>query len=209
MSSSYGQLQDRGFVRGLQTRFSLAPDFSLSLTPEVTGVIPFDAPEVLFHQGWRRWQGVTTQAAVAAQVGRSQLRVKDANPAVNYAGVICIVERVLVSSNANFQVVGDFGYGPAAADLGTTVNFEFRDGRTTPIAQLTDVILSQDTNAAAPTALAVNLFGLANTQIEIPGAPWVLLPGNTMLITNNVVNQPWVTTWVFRFRSLQEQENTP
>lgn len=209
LPNQLGQLQDRGTVRAFITRFGLNPDYSLNLMPELAPVVPLEMPELLYHQGWRRWQGVTTQAAVAAQVGRSQLRVKDANPAANYAGVICVVEKVLCSSNANFQVVADFGYGPNAVDLGTVVNWEFRDGRQTPTAALTDLILSQDTNAAAPTALAVNVFAAANTSVEVPGGPWVLLPGNQMLITNNVVNQPWVTTWIVRFRQLQEQENTP
>lgn len=201
-----GALGDRGTVDALIRRYQLDPGYNLfNMSPEVVATVPLDGDgvELLYHQGYSRWVCSDAQAAVAAQVGRFQFRVKDNSTS------IVILERCIVSSSAAAQWAADFGYGPGAADLATLTasSIEFRDGRTRPAAGQGDVVLSHDTNAAA-SLNAWNQFAAANVALELPGTPLVLFPGNQVLVNNQVVNQPVLCTWVWRSRRLMDQENT-
>src|SRR6267142_6604417 len=204
---NYGQLQDRGTVRALQTRFGVSPDFNVSLTPELGAVIPLDMPELLFHQGWRRWMAGLTVPAVAAKAARAQFRVFEGSP-TNPVTQLVIIERVLVTLDATSNIFTAFGYGPAA-DLATVTGFgEFRDGRMRPLGAQNTVILSFGTSAVilAPEAAAAGR--LANTEYEVPGGPWVFFPANQFLIGVSALNSAMQVTWIWRERPLQEQENT-
>ena len=199
----YGQISDR-VGDALRRRFNVGADFQLSLTPEVTAVIPFEAPELLYHAGWRRWQRSVFVAAVAGQVARCQFRVKDP-PNQN----VTVLERIIVACGAVTDFAGDWGYGPAAVDLGTlTTTFEPRDQRQTPSAG-DSVVISSDTNAVALTATAVQLPTLANTPLEIPGGPWICFPGFNLLLTTTVANSAAYFNFIWRTRPFNDTEISP
>lgn len=206
MVMAYGQLNDKGINDAIQRRLQLPPGFDLSLMPELSLTMPLgDAtPELYYHMRWRRWQVGRVIPAVAAVVGRFQIRNRDAT-ATNI-GTICVVESIYFSSVANAELTGDFGYGPAALDLATPQNAEPRDTRQTPSANSVAVV-SQETGAIVAST-AVDLLVPANTPVAVPGGPWVLLPGGVMLFSGSVLNSGVTYTIVWRERPLLDQENT-
>lgn len=210
MTMQYGQLADRGTVKALQTRFSLSPDFTLNLSPELAAVIPLEMPELFFQQGFRRWQKATAIAALAANRGQSQFRQRDPTAAIPGTQLI-VLERIIVACNAATQVGLTFSYGPATADLATAVGgtLSARDGRMTPANADPNVVMTTGTTAGAYAPQALDVPLLASTPFEVPGGPWILFPGNSVLVEASVVNQAFFATYVWRERIIQEQEQTP
>jgi hypothetical protein len=205
MGMELNALTDRGTSDAITRRFGLPSSSNITLAPELMPVASIgELPELLYHAGWRRWQRSVFVAAVSAQVGRVQFRVKD--PPSN---VLVVMERIVCACGATTDIAADWGYGPAAVDLTTVVSaFEPRDGRQTPSAS-DSVVISSDTNAVALTATAVQLPMLANTPLILPGEPWVELPGFNMLLTTTTANAGFYVNYVWRTRRLQEQENVP
>lgn len=202
--AKYGGLQDRGWVRAAQTRFGMPPDYDLSLMPEVALTIAFEAPEMLWHQGWRRYSRGFQVGAVAAQNGQARIGLQSTSTS------ILVLEKVVVSTaGAAGQVTYNTGTAIGSTSLGTIVanTAAFRDGRF-PFG-IPDAQTSLTTTAAPFTVSGTLLDFLANTPIELPGGPWVLTPGTTLTIQDQIVNQSLDITFVWRERILQEQENTP
>lgn len=197
-------LTDRGTSDAYSRRFGLPASATLSLAPELFPVASIgDYPELLYHQGWRRWQAGTQQGAVAAQFSSISIRVPDA------AQVLTIVEGIFLSSGgAATDFNADFGYGPGNVDLATVLLAEFRDGRQRPSGN-SQTIISRGTLVASPASLAFQLSSPANTPFTVPGAPWVLVPGNAMSLTCLTANAAMDFCVVYRERKLQDQENVP
>lgn len=199
----YGQINDR-VGDALRRRYNVTPDFQLSLTPEISGVIPMEMPEILYHQGWRRWQSGARLAAVAAQAGRVQFRVIDTSTA------IVVLERVLITCEAATQFVGDWGYGPGAVDLATlTTTPEPRDFRQRPSAGSGTVIISTTTSAAIVTPTAFSATRQANAELDVPGGPWVVSAGFQLLMGVTALNTNLDYTFVWRERPANESETAP
>lgn len=204
MPNQYGALADRGTTRALQTRFGLSPDYTLNLSPEVQAVVVMDMPEILWHQGWRRYSRGFQCAGVAAQ--NSQVRIGLQAP----SSTLMVLERVIVGcAAATTQFTYNTGTAVGSTSLGTLVTntAAFRDGRFpfgVPEAQ------TSLTTTAGPFTVSGTLFDvLANTMIDLPGGPWILVPGSTLTVQDQTVNQSMEVTFVWRERILQEQENTP
>jgi hypothetical protein len=206
----YNEILEGGLNQALQKRLGMqtgapAPSFA----PELFGTVelPVVPEELMFWAGWTRWQAVQGQAAVAGEIARFQFRNPDAS------GVLMVVERVILHSEAQSdRFRGDFGYGPGQADLATLSGpFEFRDGRQRP-AGGGAAIISAGTAALALTATAFLLatfLGGAGTgsNLEVPGGPWLLLPGNAMLLGGSTANTDGAANWVWRERRIVSGEN--
>lgn len=202
MPIGLGQLQDRGTSKALQTRFSLSPDYTLNLSPELAAVVPFDMPELLQPQGWRRFQKGGQIAAVAAQNGQ----VRIGNPSTTQQLVVC--EDIRVSAGATTNFTGLMGTAIGSTNLGALFGTpQFRDSRL-PFAGSSIEI--SGTQTAAPFAASMFLLdALASTVLIVPGAPWILVPGGTLTIQCQLVNTAFNFCIVWRERIIQEQENTP
>jgi len=201
--NQYGAITDRGISNALQKRFGVDPSLNLSLMPEFSAGFTFPSDELFYHLGWRRWSVASNIAAVAAQSGRAQIRVPDA------ANVLVVVESVLITVAAAAEITAQYAYGPGNIELATINNSVMpRDGRMRP-AGGTISIISQTTSAVFVTQIGIDMAILANTPTYLPGAPWVMLPGNLLIFGNTAVNSSMNYTMTFRERMLNDQENVP
>jgi len=205
MGMELNALTDRGTSDSLTRRFGLPSSSNITLAPELMPVASIgELPELLFHQGWRRWQRGFNTAAAAGQAARAMFRVLDPP-----SSVIVVLERIMVSSGTATEILADWGYGPGAADLGAPLTaFEPRDFRQTPAAG-DQVVLSTTTSAALLATTAVDFTIPANTPFDVPGGPWVCFPGSNLLLGNTSLNSQMFWNFVWRTRRLQEQENVP
>lgn len=200
----YGQLADRGTVKALQTRFSLSPDFTLNLSPEIAAVIPLEMPELLFQQGWRRFSRGFQVAGVAAQNSQARIGLQSTT------NVILVLERVIITNNnaGNGNWTYNTGTAIGSTSLGTLVanTPAARDSRQAFALPMAETSL---TNTAAPFTVSGTLLSTnGSVPIELPGAPWILTPGATLTVQAQTVNQAMDITFVWRERFLQDQENT-
>lgn len=201
MPNQFGQLQDRGTTKALQVRFSLSPDYTLSLTPEVGAVIPLDMPELLFHQGWRRYQSAGTITAGVGNAARIQLR----NPVGS--NIITIVEAFVFFASVALEFVEAQMSPPVVADLTTIFGSSPRDYRQ-PNGKPGLCVVSGQQGAA----LSINTMiagAPASTLGSMPGMPLELFPGDGVQFSSETLNQAVDFGILYRERVLQEQENTP
>jgi len=204
MPMELNALTDRGTSDAYSRRFGLTAQFGMALAPELFAVAyPGEYPELFYHQGWRRWQVGVPIAAVAAQAGKFQIRNPDASSS------LVVVEKIVVSMTAATEIKGDFGYGPGNVDLATIAGtHEFRDGRQVPSGKGL-AIVSHTTEVPALVAFAVNAVFAGNAPFELPGAPWVMVPGNVLTFAVTALNTILFYNIVWRERRLQDQENVP
>lgn len=196
---SYGQLGDRGLVKAFQTRFSIAPDFSLSLMPEITGTLNLEAPELRYPAGYRGYIRGGTQGAIAAQFGRLQIRAA-------VADIVVTVLSLELVSGAAFSYGVTVGGFPDLATAQRGVRLDWRQ----PVLGNSTAIVSTDTNAAG---VATTEYGAgnvaANTPAQIIKRPILLWSVNDALILSIApVNQAFSYTVVWEERLIQEQEDT-
>lgn len=200
MPGNYGELQDRGVARAMQTRFGLVPDFSLAFMPEIAATYDLlSNPETLLHMGWSRWSSGRNIAAVAGQVGRINLR----NP--TNSSVLVVVDRFVISAGAG----STYQFAPGSqTDLATTFGATAMDTRTPQAGPV--AVLSTDTNAVAFVSSLGEEFFLASTPTDVVAAAGrVLAPGGAIELSIGLVNTVLAYTIQWRERKLQEQENTP
>lgn len=206
MPIQLNEVVDRGINIAVSRRLGLA-DQSLSLLPELGVNMLLPADELLFHMGWRRHQRAATQAAVAAQAAIVKLR----NPASS--NVMVLLERVIVSAGAGvFIETGTSTLGDTT-DLATlvtpgTVNRDTRQA-TALSSGGCNAIISQTTSAVAlTTGGSIFRIAVANTAYELPGAPWILVPGTSFQIGDSQLNDKLEYTFYWRERILNDQENS-
>lgn len=194
---SYGALGDRGTIDALVRRWQLDPSYGFNMSPEVeAGVSLGEFPELQWHMGWKRYAVTFNQAAVAAQVGRGQIR----NPK---SDLMVIVEKVVVSCTAATEMVMALGGSPDLATTYAAKPLDFRNpaGST--------AIVSSDTNAVEVTASLDRQAILASTPSLFNVFPVILVGVNSALIWDiRVVNTALDCTVVWRERRMSDAEST-
>jgi hypothetical protein len=203
------EILEGGLNAAISRRLALQSPASLSLAPELFFSIDAgEMPELLYHEGWRRWGRGFTIPALAANFNEFVIRVVVPNALV-------VIERIVVTplaAAAQFRYdcfYGGVGFTPLANNL---LIMEFRDGRQRPGVGAS-IEINWDQTAAAASGFGAHITTPANTPVEIPGAPWVLFGddkgptfGDVMTVGCQVANIATELNVVWRERSIRSGE---
>lgn len=196
----------------LSRRLGMSSGPATTLMPEIGASIDLgEMPELLYHEGWRRWQHAEYVASAGATTYQNfQIRAPDTSTS------IYLIERIECAhtpANPSRPVRLDLGYGPGAVALANaSVNAEFRDSRQAPSGNTSLEFSNGGTNVLLPGTAWLSFYG-SQPPLVVPGAPWVLMAGAQMLFqVENQIGPPaeeYAFTVVWRERALVSGESMP
>lgn len=203
MPSQLGAILDRGLTDALQRRWLVRDDMSLSLTPELTCVVPVNTDEMLYHMGWRRYMASATIGALAANSAVVQLRIPRGS------NIICVIEGIGFFGPATEIVVSGI---VSVSDL-TLLGAQVRD--TLQTATKPGTAIPSQTVAAAPGTGGGGILSTASGAVNPPIFPLVIRPSlnagvalDGYQFASTTVNQAFDICLTWRERMLNDQENS-
>lgn len=195
------------FNRSYQKLFGLKGEPPVAtLAPEIMpSHVVFSGVEERYLQGWARYALTLNQAAVAAQTNGLQFR----NP-IN-SNVLAVFEKWAFVSNGvgDTYTLGMLRDTPAANDLTSTAQGFSLDSRSRGGST---IIGSSQANSPATVGTAIELLTVQQSvelyDIWTENQEMLLMPGDSIRATNNIVNSTtrWLAVWRERF--LEEGERT-
>lgn len=210
MPNQFLAVTDRNLAFALAKRLQVTEDLGISIGPELTPVIDIDHEEELqYSLGWRAWSVSFGFAALAANAMKLQFQ----NPPTSQ--VIMLLEEITVSSNAaDAFVVGAPGTANNANLATAIVVHGIKDGRNKSGLGAAPGGSASISTQQAPAAFS--LVGLnsgraysitAGVSYTLPGRPYVLIPGTTIIMGFQGVNAQQAIQLSWRERMLNEAES--
>lgn len=199
-------IPDRGINIAFERRLGLQnPDATLSLSPELSAVIPIDSSELQYHLGWRRYMSSGNIAAGgAATFATVQYRMP------RTANTVAVIEGVWFGTTAAEVVVSGI---ISTTDQATLIGAQVRDTRE-PATKPGSGIVS--TTAGGQNAIGGGGVYSIQSNVLPPIFPLIVLPSTIAPATNldgysfqaQTANQAYDFCIVYRERTLNDQENS-
>lgn len=192
------------FNRFLQKALSMkGPPPAPQLAGEHMAVIPWEPVERAewrYLCSWDRFANRIFQAANAASNGAIRMR----NPAGS--NVIAVLERCTISNPLLEDIVVVFGAQTSDLTTGSGAASTRLDSRGR---SASTIVFSQQANLAIPGTFAYQLDHPASSYADLileANMEWPMLPGDALTLQDNIVNQNFVASFLWRERALEESE---
>jgi hypothetical protein len=202
--AGYNEILTGRFNRGLQKFFSMKGPASVNeLTSTIQSQIGlFWGPECRYLEGWGRFSGALSQAAVAAAVSGIRIRNGTQNS-------VAIFEKLAIAANVTDPFC-TLNIGPTTVDLATIVP-SITLGRLDPRGQLQPSMIVSKTTTPGILSFVIGGSPLIanNPVVDLiidSDSQITLLPGDAIQVTTQGLNSQLQLVATWRERTLEDSE---